>query len=224
MPKKLDSKKIKNEKQIKSPACEKPKTTKKDEIGKSVPKTKNLSAIELAKVFKVSKWAVYKWAKDGCPKNSNKTYDLETVREWISKNKNHRDDSTAAKQNPVRIVVEGGELKIRGLVSGNNGNLSVTDAKNVFAALTAEVKLNALKGLYVLKADVESEQVAKIHAVKTGLTSIAQDAAQKLVGKNSEEISTYLINAFQGFCNQFATPIIKEDENRSDETFTLEAS
>jgi len=135
---------------------------------------------QLSAALGISRTTIWKWHKEGLPRNPDGSYDPETVRAWIT-----------TRQQSQPAEPEDGEKQ---------WNARYRKAK----AELAELDLNKRKCQLVEVAEVDAANVRKVLALKQRLLMLPRTLAPRLVGLDAEAIDTMIDAELRAAIRDFA--------------------
>jgi len=143
---------------------------------------------EIAEAFNVALRTVQRWAERGMPKEPEEYYHLVKISYW----KMADEIDKTSEEN-------WGEINKK------------------YLALIHELEYKSLKKKLVSREEVEAGQIARVVAVTQSFGALPREVAPAMEGMSVKEREAFLTERINDIRNQFAEPILKDEEDEEDE-------
>jgi hypothetical protein len=134
-------------------------------------------------ITKLTPNAINGWLGAGCPRNSDRSYNVLHVCAWLAEKYG---------QTPYRPSATTDEAKKESIALQRERRLAVRQTRLM------------QKGLLVKKEEIEQEQQRRVHAVKSGLLSPEKSLAREIVGVPQAQAEAVIAERVQDLLNAYA--------------------
>lgn len=144
---------------------------------------RHLTGVKLAGIYRLTTSAISAWhVKDGCPRNADGSYDLSVVIGW--------------REGRIQAAAD------RAAEAGS-GSVAL-ERWRVARAAQEEIRLAAMTGEYLPRAEVEEGRVARVLTLKRAMLGLPRAVAPVLAGMEPREIQAYLTDRIRAMIGEFA--------------------